>query len=122
MAEARGRLAAYVLLVTPVGAPDAFAETSTWTRAREIPGVTALVDTGGDAARRFGAETSGQTVVYDAAGRLVFSGGITAARGVEGENAGRRRIASLVTAGAVAAPAAAVFGCPLHDPPEASVR
>ena len=41
-------------------------------------------------------KTSGQVVVYDAKGALLFSGGITAARGHMGDNAGRDRITALL--------------------------
>src|SRR6185436_7528809 len=55
-------------------------------RIARIPGAVALVDRG-DAAR-FGAATSGYTVVYDAAGALRFAGGITESRGHAGRNVG----------------------------------
>ena len=38
--------------------------------------------------QRFGAETSGQTLLYDRDGRLLFSGGTTGSRGHDGDNAG----------------------------------
>jgi hypothetical protein len=45
------------------------------------PAQRARADAEGVEMHRFGALTSGQTLVYDAAGRLLFSGGITASRG-----------------------------------------
>jgi hypothetical protein len=44
----------------------------------------------------FGAATWGQTMVYGRDGRLLFSGGITAARGHYGDNAGTQAIAALL--------------------------
>ena len=61
-----------------------------------------LRDDDGAEARRFGAETSGQTLLYDARGALAFSGGITGARGHAGDNAGR---ASLRRADSIASQA-----------------
>lgn len=70
---------------------------------------------------RFGAATSGEVLVYDAAGRLAFHGGITPSRGHEGDNAGRTSIAALLSGTTPTARETDVFGCPLCTPP-ASTR
>jgi hypothetical protein len=136
MARARGRATAYVLFVKPSGSPDGWEKTDLLTSAASIPGVTVVRDDAGVEAARFRAATSGQTMLYDAGGRLLFSGGITSARGHEGDNAGRSAVVSLldavdagqtvsaavdaaqgatpvVNAGQGATP---VFGCPLFAP------
>jgi hypothetical protein len=51
-------------------------------------------------------------VLYNAAGALLFSGGITAARGHEGDNAGREMVLAHLAAND-AGRRAPVFGCPL---------
>ena len=63
-----GRADATVLFWTPEGAGDGWAEGDLWATAGAIPGVRVMVDEGGREAARFGAHTSGQTVVYDADG------------------------------------------------------
>jgi hypothetical protein len=78
--------------------------------ARAIRGVRVIVNRA--EAARFGAFTSGQTLLYDARGALVFSGGITSARGHAGESVGRSRIAALLS-NENATPTAPVFGCDL---------
>lgn len=50
----------------------------------------------GAIAKKFGAETSGQTYLYSPAGELLFQGGITESRGHEGDNLGTREILRLV--------------------------
>jgi len=75
--------------------------------------VTVDFDGGGAEAKRFGAETSGAVVLYDRAGRLVFHGGITAARGHEGDSFGQQRIAALLTGARADRTDAPVFGCAL---------
>jgi hypothetical protein len=65
---------------------------------------------------RFGALTSGHTVVYDPSGRLLFSGGITSARGHAGENMGSELILAQL-ARKTNPQTHAVFGCPLADSP-----
>jgi hypothetical protein len=59
--------------------------------------------------------TSGQAFLYDAWGHLLFSGGITAARGHIGDNMGRRSVASLVSGKPSALTSTPVFGCPLIE-------
>jgi hypothetical protein len=115
MARFEGRLSAYVLVVEPRGTEEGFADTGLADRAAGIAGVTTLADRGGVEAERFGARTSGMTLLYDERGRLVFSGGLTAARGHEGRSFGQQRIASLLTTGTADRADAPVFGCSLVD-------
>ena len=113
MTQARGRLTAYALFVKPEGFHDDWEKTDLWQSAASIPGVSAVVDDGGGEARRFHAVTSGRTVLYDAGGRLLFSGGITGSRGHSGDNAGRSAIVSLLSTGEAERAETFVFGCPL---------
>jgi hypothetical protein len=113
MTQAQGRVTAYVLFVRPPGFSEGWEQTDLWASAAAIPGVTALRDDGGVEAGRFHAATSGQTALYDAAGNLLFSGGITGARGHAGDNAGRAAVVSLLTTGEAERRDAPVFGCPL---------
>jgi hypothetical protein len=86
-----------------------------WDFASQLKGVTLHVDVDGGASKRFGALTSGHTLFYDGAGTLRFSGGITAARGHEGDSAGRAQITALVLRGEGTGGATPVFGCALRD-------
>ena len=52
------------------------------------PNVEITKDIDGVQASIFDAKTSGQTYLFDSKGRLFFNGGITAARGVAGDNIG----------------------------------
>jgi hypothetical protein len=115
MARLDGRLVAHVLFVTPTDVPDGWERTDLWRTAAAIPGVDVVRDEDGAEARRFHAPTSGQVILYDAAGRLRFSGGITAARGHAGDNLGRSAIVALLEGGAPTAPATPVFGCALLE-------
>jgi hypothetical protein len=114
------RAVAHVLFLLPKDAATDWEKTDLWRRAAAIPGVTVHSDVAGVEAARFHAATSGQTVVYDGAGRLIFRGGITGARGHEGDNAGLERIVSLVRSGKADRAESSVFGCPLQDPPAVS--
>jgi hypothetical protein len=116
MAHSQGRLTAYVLFLKPAGFSEEWEKSDLWRSAESIPGVTAVIDDEGAEANRFHAATSGQTLLYDAGGRLLFSGGITGSRGHSGDNAGHSAIVSLVNAGVAEQTESFVFGCPLFDP------
>jgi hypothetical protein len=75
--------------------------------------VTAVRDDDGVEAARFRATTSGTAALYDARGRLLFTGGLTSARGHEGDSAGLQRIASLLRTGQADRSDAPVYGCSL---------
>ena len=123
LARTRRRPRTYVVFIRPGGLPgggDASWERSAlWQAASAIDGVTVLRDDLGVEARRFGVETSGQTLLYDVHGRLRFSGGATGGRGRQGENAGRASLLALLDGGP-ASPHSPVFGCPLFGPADAA--
>jgi hypothetical protein len=82
--------------------------------AAAIPGVHVISDERGAQARMFGALVSGQTLLYSATGSLLFSGGITGARGHEGDNPGRTVLTSMLTGQRADTVHTPVFGCYLH--------
>jgi hypothetical protein len=115
MSHARDAVSVRVVLVLPEGVDAEWKDTGLRARALAIPGIEVLEDEGGIEAARFGAMTSGACVLYDAAGRLAFAGGITALRGHEGESAGEDRILTVLKHGAPDRPDSPVFGCGLRD-------
>jgi hypothetical protein len=115
MARFHDRLEARVLFWLPRGAPAAWSAGELWSSAARIPGVVVVPDEEGREAARFAAGTSGDAILYDRDGRLLFEGGITPARGHEGNSFGQERIASLLTTGAADRADAPVFGCALEE-------
>ncbi len=105
----------YVLFLRPTVFQQGWEQSDLWRIASALPDVVVLRDDDGAEARRFGVETSGQTLLYDAHRTLVFSGGITGSRGHAGENAGSSALLSLLTNGHADRQATGVFGCPLFD-------
>ncbi len=126
MAHTGGRLAAFVVFVQPPGFDENWTKSDLWSSAESIPGVTSVVDQGAEA-KLLGAATSGQTMVYDPHGRLLFSGGITSACGHFVDSAGVSAIARLIDVpdpggstraayrnkSVVYTATTPVFGCPL---------
>ena len=113
MAHVVGKVNAYVLFVKPPGAGADWDDTDLRRSAAAIPGVTVLTDENGTEAARFGAETSGHTLVFDRNGALVFSGGITASRGHAGENAGESAVLAALKQEPLPRNRTPVFGCSL---------
>ena len=110
-----GRLAVYVVFLRPAEDGLDWERSDLWKRAAAMPGVTVVRDRDGLEAARFGAVTSGHTLLYDADGRLLFSGGLTAARGREGAAPGAQRIAALLATGRADRNDSPVFGCALRS-------
>jgi hypothetical protein len=113
MTESQGRVNAEVVFVKPKDFPDEWEKTDLWNSAAMIPGVKVTVDNEGLEAHRFGSQTSGQVMLYGADGQLLFSGGITSARGHSGDNDGRNAIVSLLTKNSSEIRETPVFGCPI---------
>jgi hypothetical protein len=116
MARCQSQLGAHVVFLKPESMPPGWEHTDIWSSAQAIPGVEVISDRDGAIARRFDATTSGQTVVYSSTGELIFAGGITAARGQVGDNAGSRGILQKLNGEMPGINTESVFGCPLATP------
>ena len=113
MTELNGRVSAHVVFINPDGADAEWTNTDLWERAAAIPNVNVLRDNHGVEAARFDSKTSGQTMLYDADGKLMFKGGITIGRGLEGDSLGSQTIVSIVNGEASPLGDTNVYGCPL---------
>jgi hypothetical protein len=113
MSRMRGKVSGWVLFAMASQTRERAEDGASWSKAEHIPGVRLLRDPQAREAARFGALTSGHTVVYDQTGRLIFSGGITGARGHEGDNPGREILLAALGSGADRSSKYRVYGCPL---------
>ena len=114
IATGRNRVQTTVFFYLPSSSAEDWAHTDLWETAAAIPNVRVLADPDAAAAKRFGARTSGQALLYDANHRLVFSGGITAARGHSGDNDGRDAIVDQLFGRTPRRRTTPVFGCALY--------
>ncbi len=112
------RAAVWVVFVRPPGFAAGWERTALWERAASLPGVRVLADGGGVEARRFGAATSGQVLLYGPDGGLLFHGGITGSRGHSGDNPGGDALSARLTRESIGLAETPVYGCPLHDSEE----
>ena len=113
LVQVQGRVNANVLFVRPLGVPENWEKAELWVSVAKMPEVKLSVDDDGIEASRFGSSTSGQALLYNTQGKLLFSGGITASRGHSGDNDGRTAIVALLTQGQAATDETPVFGCQL---------
>ncbi len=113
-ARSAGLIDLRIVSLLPPGEASDWNDTPLSRRAAKLPGAIIVNDANGRESRRFRARTSGETLLYDPTGRLAYHGGITSARGHEGDNPGSDAIAMLVS-GRPAPANCPAFGCPLFD-------
>lgn len=110
----------------PEGEPESWVDSRTTRGLKRIPGCAVVIDYGATASYEFGVRTSGQVLLYGSKGRLRFSGGITPARGHEGDSLGGRQLVRLVNAAtshSIATLAESpVYGCAIVNRMEKKAR
>jgi len=107
------KLDTIVEVFAPHTMTEDWAKGDLYRQASAIPGIRVELDRDGEVAKKYGAFTSGQALLYSAEGRLLFSGGITESRGHEGDNAGAEAIKDFVLKGHGSISTSPVFGCAL---------
>jgi hypothetical protein len=116
VARCQGTVTPWIVFFKPSSTDDDWHQTDLWRTAAAIPGAHVLRDVDGREAERFRATTSGHTVLYSDKGDLLFSGGITFARGHSGDNAGQSAIEACLAGDAPESRTTPVFGCPISVP------
>jgi len=100
-----------VVLYEPEQADLTWRSTRLWRRAQRLSEAAVLADPAGRITAAFGAATSGQTGLFAPSGELLFWGGLTSARGHEGDSLGSDAVAEAVQSGLSRSTNAPVFGC-----------
>ena len=105
-----------VLMYKPADEPDSWMDGALLDKCRRM---NCLIrpDPDGRLAVSLGSLTSGGVALYDANGRLRYQGGITAARGHEGDNAGERAVIAILQGSRARQKSMPVFGCPIQQEP-----
>jgi len=112
-ARTKGKIAVTLVFTIPPGTPPGWEKGELLDRAHAMPDVRVCLDENGAAARRFGVFGSGHVLLYAPSGKLLFSGGITAARGEDGDNPGETAVGDFVLLGHAHLTRTPVFGCQL---------
>ena len=116
LSQSRSALTIQALVFLPADKPEDWAESSLVRELRAIPGTRVSLDPGGAQTRLFGVRTSGHVLMYAGDGRLIFSGGITPARGHEGSSAGMEGLITRLRGQEAGVDRSVVYGCPIIGP------
>lgn len=108
-------LKAHVFFLKPKNLPANWANTALYDEASKIPGVSVSVDNDAAQSSLFHAQTSGEVMLFSPHGQLLFSGGITAGRGHEGDNQGASTILKVIEDASTSIKSTPAFGCALQD-------
>jgi len=114
--HSRKQLDVHICFYAPGSMREEWRTSDLWSDASSIPGVKTFEDMDGRESRKFGAATSGEALLYDAPGRLLFEGGITASRGHSGSNDGSDAVVDILEGRTPKVRNTAVFGCSLLGP------
>jgi hypothetical protein len=110
------RVSAHAVLLQPGGDREGWGQSELEADLADLPRLRIWPDRGGAETRRFGVRTSGHVLLYDPGGHLIFSGGITPARGHQGANGGREAVRAGILGTVGGGPKYPVFGCALATP------
>lgn len=103
------------ILAAPPAVDDDWFRTTIASTLKGIASEPVVLDTDARLADLFGARTSGHVIAYSPSGSLLFSGGITGARGHEGDNHGASALLRALAGDPGATPRLPVLGCGLLD-------
>lgn len=114
------RYALHLFFYKPSEFPDSWVKTSLWETAHTLKSARIYVDIAAVEARRFNAVTSGETFMLANDGTLLFTGGLTRGRGVDGKNPGLAYLSQPVNRLQKTIVKQPIFGCSLISPRKSS--
>jgi hypothetical protein len=115
LAHLRERPAIQLVVFRPHDAPPEWHRTDIVETAEAIPGARIRLDADGAEAERFGVQVSGEALLYDVNGDLQFAGGLTEARGHEGDSAGLDTLQAILDRHESRRARTHVYGCLLRS-------
>lgn len=114
LADAEEKPDVIALVYRPSSASRAWDDAASIDLHASLSNLRSIDDVGGQIARQFGLNTSGEIILYDRAGALRYSGGITGSRGHEGPNPGQAALLNHLE-GKASVHAYPVFGCSIRQ-------
>ena len=108
--KVQDKLDVQVVMYYPKEKGPAFIEDSLAKGTRKL-GYAVIPDEEGTEAKRFGAQTSGHAFMFSSDKKLLFSGGLTSARGHAGPSAASENILAILSASDPSLRSAETFGC-----------
>lgn len=108
------RVRVVAVFIQPETESEEWVQTSLYFKAKRITGVRVITDYNYKEADAFDAQVSGQAFFYNQNGVLVLAGGLTPARGHEGESVGQSVILNFLDGRTSEVSRAQAFGCALR--------
>lgn len=118
--DPRGCASIRLLVFRPAGSGEGWGREALKDATASTSGLALVDDPGGIEAARFGLETSGAMAVFDAHGRLQFTGGLNVGRGAAGPSAGAESLIAVLAGRRPVLSSCDAFGCPLSGKPVAT--
>jgi hypothetical protein len=112
----RNRITVRIIILEPDNPSLDWDQSPLLTEIAAIRAAQSFRDHGGSFRRQFYASTSGECLLYNAQGQLLFHGGLTTLRGHEGPSVGQEAIAAVISGKSPTTRSAPVFGCPFETP------
>jgi hypothetical protein len=113
--DSASNLSVYAVVSKPSGCSQVFVQGAVLDSLAQVKNVQVLIDDDDVESQRFGAKASGHTLLFDSDGKCLFSGGMTAARGEVGANAGVDALRQYIAGGRGLLNKTPVFGCSLES-------
>ena len=105
----------HLAILQPLEPDDSWQSNELVQTGCKLPGAEIHWDHGGQIARLFGTNTSGQVLLFDPQGRSLYRGGVTDLRGQEGPSREGEALRRCLVTGRQAERDYPVFGCALQD-------
>ena len=103
------------IVMNDLGDPAMLQGSKAFAQASAFKNVDIVVDHGGYETAAFGVKTSGQAMLYDETGHLVFQGGLTPFRGHEGVSEGEISVVKWIQTREMVWKDTSVFGCAMKE-------
>ena len=114
VSKANRPVVAYVVFFAEGMSAEAVRESELWQLCAKKPRLIPQLDAEGELARAFNVTVSGQTFLYNAGGKVTFSGGLTASRGQLEYSLGADAVAASLNGRTHTLTTSRTFGCSLY--------
>jgi hypothetical protein len=109
----QGKVSVVGVFLSPKDKPQDWVRSDTWKSVERIPGTKLVADADGAEAAKYGAKTSGETILLSESGKELFRGGLTPSRGHEGRCMAQDAIEDYVLRHTAPPAKGPTYGCPL---------
>ncbi len=103
----------HLVFILPEGTEQDWIHTKLWKKSQNLANTELIIDKSLQEAKVFASTSSGQVYLFNKERELIFLGGITSARGHQGDSIGNSAIKAYFRSGNMSVEKAPSFGCSL---------